>query len=115
MKTNQILALVGGLLLIVSTLIPLPFLGPLIQWVSMIGADFLIGLLPIVLIATGLVGALMGWKNNGTMALAMGAIAIVYMLIASRFEFRMFQATPFLLALAGGILLIAGGATTKKS
>lgn len=114
MKTNQLIGLVGGVLLLVSTVIPMQGMS-MIQLTAMMSFDMLLGLLPIVILATGAAGAFMSWKNKGKVALACGAIALVYMLIATRFEVAMiFQAIPFLLAFLGAIALIAGGAMGMK-
>lgn len=114
MKTNQLIGVIGGALLVVSTVIP--FQGAsMIQMLGFISFDFLIGFLPIICILCGAVGALMSWKDNAKIALASGALAVVYILVASRFEFAMlFKAIPFLLAFLGAIALIAGGAMGLK-
>lgn len=114
MKTNQLIGVVGGILLIVSTFIPMMGMS-MIQMVGMISMVPLLGLLPIVLIGCGGAGAFMSYKNNGKVALICGALALVYILIASEFNFAaLFQVIPFLLAFLGSVALIAGGAMGMK-
>jgi hypothetical protein len=115
MKTNQLIGLIGGALLVIGTIIPYQGMS-LIQMVSFISFDILIGLLPIVCLVTGAAGAFMSWKNNGKVSLILGAVALVYILVASRFEIQMiFKAIPFLLVFLGAVALTVGGVMGMKS
>lgn len=111
MKTN-LLAVIGGLLLIASTLIPSH--GSM-MWslLSIISADLLLGAMPLVIALTGLIGILVG-KDKGMIALVCGVIALIWMLAAIRFEFRAFKEILFLIPLIGSLLLIAAGAMGMK-
>lgn len=113
MKTNQLLGVIGGILLLAVTLIPQ---NGHVMWeaVGLISYVPKIGLFPIILAGAGIVGALMAKQGKGMVALACGAIALLYALIVSEFNFNMFKDILGILMLLGSVLLIASGVMKSK-
>jgi len=113
MKTNQLLGVIGGVLLLAVTLIPQ---NGHVMWeaVSVITYVPKYGLFPIILAAAGIIGALMAKQGKGMVALACGAVALLYALIVSEFNFAMFQDLHGILMLLGSVLLIVSGVMKSK-
>jgi hypothetical protein len=117
MKTNQILGIVGGALMIIGTVIP--SMG-ITLWTMMGLASFLglIAYMAPVAAITGAAGAFFSWKGDkksSMIALVCGAACILFMLIGSKFSFELFRSLQFILIVLGSILMIAGGAMGMKA
>lgn len=114
MKTNQLLGVVGGLLLAVGTFLPMiSFMGIGVKLWDIPGQS-IVAILFIILGAAGALTSLKGGKTMSIVALVCGVAGAGLLLVKTQFSIAVFGIGAWLM-LIGGLLLLVGGLMGMKS